>query len=204
MRTSTKMFIFAAGVVVGTAASWFYAKKYWMQVADEEIESMKEWVKNRLDDQKPRGEQTPDETANPKTPSAKPDLMEYAAKIKGLGYTDYSRTNEPVEKEEKEEVEEFLEDYIYVIKPELFGEEDGYEEISLTYYADGVLTDERDNVIEDADSVVGPDFASYYGYYESDAVYVRDDHMKIDYEILRDNRKFSDVVETSPYPMEDE
>lgn len=202
MRTSTKMFIFAAGAAVGSLFTWFYTKKYYEQIADDEIESMKEWLARRIE-----GQDTPEEeipAVKSASPSAKPDLKEYAAKMKELGYTDYSRTNTKQEEPEKEEVEEFVDDYIYIIKPELFGEEDGYEEVSLTYYADGVLCDEQDNPIEDVGSMVVPDFASYYGYYEEDSVYVRNEHLKTDYEILADSRRYSDLNYTPPHLVEDE
>lgn len=204
MRTSTKMFIFAAGVVVGTAATWFGAKRYWQQVADDEIESMKEWLARRVEEQDKKQGRTPDPEANPVSPSKKPDLMEYAAMVKELGYTDYSRTNEKQEEPEKEEVDEWMDDKVYVIKPEIFGEEDGYEEASLTYYSDGVLCDEQDNVIEDVGSMVVPDFAEYFGVYEDDAVYVRNEHVKTDYEILADSRKYRDLYDIKPHLLEDE
>lgn len=205
MRTSTKMFIFAAGAAVGSLFTYFYTKKHFEQIANDEIESMKEWLARRVEEQdKSKDEaRTPDPTATVK-PSDKPDLKEYATRLKELGYTDYSRTNAK-EEPEKEEVEEQVEDDgIYVIKPELFGEEDGYEEVSLTYYADGVLCDEQDNLIEDVGSMVVPDFASYFGYYEEDAVFVRNEHLKTDYEILADARKYSDLNYIPPHLMEDE
>lgn len=38
--------------------------------------------------------------------------------------------------------------------PEQFGDDEEYEQISLTYYADGVLADENDEVIEDVEDAV--------------------------------------------------
>lgn len=195
-RMSTKLFIFAAGAAIGSAVAWLYAKKYYEQIANDEIESMKEWVARRVGEQE-------EPTANPVHPSTKPDLMEYAAKVKDLGYYDYSRRNDEPDND-VEEVDEQMDDEVYIIKPEVFGEEDGYEEVSLTYYADGVLCDEQDNVIEDADSMVGSDFADYFGYYEDDAVYIRNEHLKTDYEILADSRNYADLYDTNSHSPEDE
>lgn len=201
MRTSTKFFIFAAGALVGSLFTYFSTKDYFEQIANDEIESMKEWLARRVEAQDKKNGQTPNPNANPASPSDEPDFREYVAKLKDLGYTDYSHTNKEIE---DEEVEIRLEDYIYMIKPEIFGEEDGYEEVSLTYYADGVLCDEQDNPIEDVGSMVVPDFASYYGYYEEDAVYVRNELLKTDYEILADARNYSDLYNTNPHLREDE
>ena len=82
----------------------------------------------------------------------------------------------------------------YVICPEEFGEMDEYETESLTYYADGVLTDDFDNEIEDVDDLVGEESLSTFGDYEDDSVFVRNDKYKTDYEILLDDRKFSEII----------
>ena len=81
----------------------------------------------------------------------------------------------------------------YVIPPEEFGETD-YEIISLTYYADGILADDMDDIVDDVDDIVGADSLTHFGEYEEDSVFVRNDLREVDYEILRDPRKYSDVV----------
>ena len=87
----------------------------------------------------------------------------------------------------------------YIITPDEFGEFDDYETISLTYYADGVLTDDMDEPIEDVDGLVGVDSLSHFGEYEDDSVFVRNDRMKADYEILSDLRNYSDIKEQNDY-----
>ena len=87
-------------------------------------------------------------------------------------------------------------DEIYVIAPDQVGDYDEYELVSLTYYADGVLTDSENNPIleEDIEDYVVPDFADHFGEYEDDSVFVRNEVMEIEYEILRDLRNYSDIV----------
>lgn len=202
-RMSTKMFIFAAGAAIGSAVAWIYAKKHYERIANEEIESVKECLSHRVNETEQEevdDAQTPDENANPVPPSVKPSLKDYAAMVNGLGYVDYSRRNERND-EATEEVD--IMDEPYVIKPEIFGEED-YEEVSLTYYADGVLTDEQDNPIEDEDGLVGEDYADHFGEYEDDSVFIRNDRLKIDFEILADQRNYSDLPKNKSYSMEDE
>lgn len=81
----------------------------------------------------------------------------------------------------------------YVISPEEFGEI-GYETISLTYYADEILADEMDELVESIDSVVGLNSLTTFGEYEDDSVFVRNDKLKCDYEILKDQRRWADIV----------
>lgn len=200
-KMSTNMFIFAAGAAIGSAVAWLYAKKYYERIANEEIESMKEWVNRRISEHEETTSDMniPDEKP---IPSMKPDLMEYAKKVKDLGYIDYSHTNSEPE-EAKEEVEEDVDDYIYVIKPEEFGECD-YNEVSLTYYADGILTDEQDEPIEDLAGTVGEDYMTHFGEFEDDSVFIRNERLQVDFEILADQRNYSDLAKNKPNPMEDE
>lgn len=203
-KMSTNMFIFAAGAAIGSAVAWLYAKKYYERIANEEIESMKEWLARRVEEQDKEKEEEPETPMeNPTTPSVKPDLMDYASRLKDLNYTDYSRRTEEKEETDDEEEVDDTDDYIYVIKPEIFGEED-YEEVSLTYYADGVLTDEQDNPIEDVAGMVGADYASHFGEYEDDSVFIRNDRLRTDFEILADQRNYSNLTKNGHLLTEDE
>ena len=71
--------------------------------------------------------------------------------------------------------------------------------IKLTYYSYGVLTDKNDQKVEDVDNTVGSDAANHFGEYEDDAVYIRNDRLKSDFEILRDYRTYADIVAGKPY-----
>ena len=79
----------------------------------------------------------------------------------------------------------------YVISPAEYGEND-YEEIEMTYYADGVLAEGKE-IFDDPDEIVGPEALSSFGEYEEDAVYVRNDAKRCDYAILKDLRKYTDL-----------
>ena len=116
---------------------------------------------------------------------------ENAKKDDGQDLEEYKKitTNYTNEKEEDDMAYE-----PYVIPPDDFGEKFGYDTVSLTYYADGVLTDIYDNIIEDADDLVGEDSLNHFGEYEDDSVFVRNDAKETDYEILRDERTYSDVM----------
>lgn len=81
----------------------------------------------------------------------------------------------------------------YVITPEEFDDSD-YATESLDYYeGDGVLVDAYGDVVEDVADMVGADFASHFGEYEEDTVYVRNDAREMDYEICRDLGSYSEV-----------
>lgn len=194
-RGLNNLFIFGAGAIAGSMATWFAVKEYYKRIADEEIESVKETF-SRLDTEDDADisdveECAPEEIEVVTSATAKkPNLMEYAAIIKEQGYVNYASTPAPTTTTKKEEEKSVARPYI--INPVYFGEE--YETVSLNYYADGVLTDDMDEPIDDVASVVGTDFMTHFGEYEKDSVFVRNDERKIDYEILRDYGNYSGVA----------
>lgn len=121
-------------------------------------------------------------------------MRDYNKILSRNSYTDYgSLTRKTEEKDAKAERP-------YVIPPTEFGGIDGYETITLTYFAgDKVLVDDSDYVVEDADAIVGKDSLTHFGEYEEDSVHVRNDVLKTDYEILRDEGRYSDYVKQRPY-----
>lgn len=129
----------------------------------------------------------------------KPDIMEYAAKIREAKY---ALEQHDENKEEKGGVEPMDSERPYVISPDEFGEDEEYETETLFYYEDGVLTDRSENVIENVDEIIGIDSLSHFGEYEDDSVFVRNDKLHVEYEILRDTRNYADI-EAKPHVDED-
>ena len=182
--SKTGFAMFLAGATVGAAATWLCLRRYYEQITQEEIDS----VKASFAERKPV-------IAN--IAKLKPDLVNYAAKLQEEGYTNYTEHSKKNTEEKKDEP---MPNEPYVISPDDYGENDNYTQISLVYYAgDGVLADDEDEVVEDIEDTVGEDFAEHFGEYEDDSVFIRNDRLRCDYEILRDNRSFSDVAEGSNY-----
>ena len=197
--TLSKVFIFAAGAAIGSVVTWKLLKTKYEQLAQEEIESVIEVFSNRQsdDDTEHAVEDEPDTEVTTKEIKEKPDLREYAAKLAEKNYTNYADVSTVQEKEEKKV------DGPYVITPDEFGERDEYETTSLTYYADGVLTDDADEIIDNVDEIVGEDSLKHFGEYEDDSVFVRNDNMKCDYEILLDTRRYADIYTKYPHDVEE-
>lgn len=129
----------------------------------------------------------------------------------------FSRKTKNEKEETKETVEEMVESLGYsseskeekkVNKPYLIDQDDlgetGYEIVSLVYYADGVLADDWDNVVEDVDDYVGKEPLERFEQYGDDLICVRNDEMKVDFEIVADVGAYEDVVNPSSHFMEDE
>lgn len=171
MTTWNKLAIFVTGIVLGSAITWNYAKTKYAKIADEEIASVKAAFKSEKSNE------------DSDICEEKNDIE----KMEELSIANKYVTHDKVIKKEETDMNE-----PYVISPDDF-DENGYEIVSLTYYADDVLTDEHDNVIRNRDKLIGKDSLTKFGEYEEDSVFVRDDERKIDYEILADTRNYRDL-----------
>lgn len=192
MSKATSFLAFAVGVAVGAAATWQFAKKRYEKIAQEEIDSVKEFY-----GKKPiPHEATADNGAKQAAEQAKekPDIFQYTAMLQKSGYTGDSSADQGEEMSKQ--------DVPYVISPEQFGEIDNYAKISLTYFLDGVLVDDDYELVEDVDKVIGLTSLNHFGEYEDDSVFVRNDRLKCDYEILLDQRNYQDVLKTMPHRVE--
>ena len=190
MSKLSNALIFVSGCAVGVVATYQYFNKKYEENIAEDRESMRQAIANL------KSEGLEEAIKAAEAAKEKPELSEYTAKLQENGYTNYSAISSDAPEKEEPDKEEI--DKPYVISPDDFGEFDYYNQISLTYYADDVLAYDDDSVIRDIDKVVGKGSLNTFGEYEDDSVFVRDDDKKIDYEILRDTRRYSDVVGDDP------
>ena len=145
----------------------------------------------------------------------KPPLTEV---VKDLGYTPeeatptpYHRVGSEPEKQNvfdlpQPEIEEDVDVYQmerdpevpYVIHKEEFNSTpEGYERHTLTFFeGDDVLSDERDKVIEDQDETIGLGNLSRFGVGSGDPniVYVRNEKLKVDIEIVHSDGTYATEV----------
>ena len=181
--------IFMTGAVLGSLVTWALVKDKYEKLAQEEIDSVKRVFSKRIaevheDDTCAEEDEVDEEPA---------EVDEYNDLIKKNRYTQYSDISTKQKNEEEDEMERMDDDKPYIISPDEFGELDGYEKITLIHYADGVLADDNDDLVENISEVVVEDYADHFGEYEDDSVFVRNDRLKCDYEILLDLGNYSDV-----------
>lgn len=86
----------------------------------------------------------------------------------------------------------------YVISKEEFGEnEDSYEQVTITYFVgDDVVMDEKEEVIENQDEVVGEDNLLRFGDGSGNPhiVYIRNEKLTLDFEVIKDMNKYSEKI----------
>lgn len=167
---------FVAGAGVGVLATKNYFDKKYADIAKDEIESVKSVFSKRTEEMESKP--TDEEPNRFEKDTRHDDMMDYLSAIDKTNYA----SKEPKTDDEK----------IYVISPEEFGELEDYDKISLTLYADNVLADDMNNVIN-PEETVSLDALNRFGEYEDDAVFVRNDIRRCDYEILADTRSYTDL-----------
>lgn len=183
-----QLVIFIAGAVSGSFITWALIKDKYEKIAQEEIDSVKRVFSRR----KPT---SPEDDIQGEE-SVADEVDRYHEQLEKNGYTQYSDISTTKQKNEEDKIGV---DKPYIIPPDDFGELDDYEKITLIYYTDGVLADDNDDLVEDIGEVVVEDFASHFGEYEDDSVFVRNDKLKCDYEILLDQGKYSDLPSVKFY-----
>lgn len=182
-RTLSNIVIFAVGAGIGSAVAWYITKTKYEQILQDEIDSVKKTfsvLNETMSNKEVNDEDIPDEyyedmANNPEY--VDPDKVAYDGIIKSAGYSN----NE----------EDFKMPDIYVIPPDEF-DECGYKTESFLYHTDGVVSDEFGEIVKDVEKKIGSDFMNHYGEYEEDSVFIRNDKLKTDYEILKDYRAYSE------------
>lgn len=177
---------FVAGAVVGGIATWQYTKKKYEQIAQEEIDSVKEVFKTINEEKRSIRDWSEYEDDgkedNENEEQRKSNVTSYKNLLVSNGYSNPSPSTQiPV-------------DRAYVIKPDEFGEFEDYETISLFYTEDGVLLDDRYERVDDPDFTISMESLDHIGDYEDDCVHVRNDRLKADYEILVEERTYSEIL----------
>lgn len=184
-----KILIFFAGLASGAAGSFFITKKIISKKHDEEMRELidrinaeraaikAEYTTNKPDissfkkeeeDAKPAKEPDPPQTEEPEV--AKPKKKTTSA----------SKKKKPS---------------VYEITEDEFNDVDNRDKVLLSYYSDGVLADSYSDKQVDISSTIGKDMLDLLGEEKLDALHVRNEIKNTDYEVTRDYRMFSDIVE---------
>ena len=175
-----KVLMFGLGAAVGSLLTWKLIEAKYRKLAEDEIADVIEHYKNKEEKKELK-------IAEQYVEVDKLDNVqrEYTQRVMDLGYADEDATVilDPVEERTAP----------YIISPDEFGEKEGYDTKSWTYYADSVLTDETDDIVVESEFIIGDALAHFGEFGEDDSVFVRNDNTECDYEILKHDKTFSEV-----------
>lgn len=203
--------LFTAGAVIGSLVTWKVVKTKYEDIAQEEIDSVKEEytrlmvsMRKKLNDSVTYKDDEDDESEEDADDDDFDDstMTNYNKIVKSYRSSDEEENNQnEKEGEEKEEDNDGV-SYMkapYVISPDDFGSVPGYNVEPLDYFADGILADGWGVELDIAETI-GEDAVNHFGDYDDDVVYVRNEQTELEYEVTRDPRTYAEAVRTNPNP----
>lgn len=186
------IFTFIAGSLIGSAISYVIVKKHYEKIINNEMQKILDNSNNNTDIKNKKCNEQSKETKNITITNDenKEIINSYKNIISNNKYKECSNNS-------------LIDVPIIVSGDEVWevGNDDNnnFEIISLYYFEDGVLTDEEFNPITDIENKVGKDFAKHFGEYSDSVVYVRNNKLKIFYEILLKYEKYENIKDKHYY-----
>lgn len=223
----SKVLYFLGGVAVGCVVTYFIVSKRAEKRIEEEVAAFKEKYSNKkiLGTIKEKeisemgfkftAEIDPKEKVN-ELNQRKANMISYDKISKGEGYNHNLFTNPPnpidihngIDEGEELEYEKIIDTTPpkeglsdpYTISPDQFvNEQPFFDKITLEYYDDGILCEEiSDEIIDNISGTIGMDSLNKFGEYEEDVVYIRNERVSTDYEVIRQHRAFAIIPEDDP------
>lgn len=174
------LLIFAGGAIAGSLTAWFLTKKKYENISRSEIATMRELYRKKNEDlaKKARVKESPEYYINE---IEKSDVETIRRR--------YDTQSEP-ENLPEEETGEFV-----FIDEEDFLSMNGYDKVDLVLYKDDILAKETDgDEIVLAEETIGQEAVDNLKEYQPEAIYVRNEFTKTEYEVTRDNRTYGEVT----------
>lgn len=203
MKKYLLIFSIIAGIsgYTGYKIGFGKAKKLYEDLADKEVES----VKNRLKEyyENPKEQKEPKEPNDTKKPIVNKSIEKNgrpSTSDRGSKYRTASTDNRVVGEPEgssnikslKKDPEVIDTSKPHIITPEEFADSNN-QPITLFYLADKTLTDDDYNIIENIGIVGGYVLLDQIGLYNSGEIHIRDNKNGIDYEVVLDEREYKDI-----------
>lgn len=218
-RKIINLIIFTVGAAIGSAVTWKVVKDRYEKIVQEEIKSVKEVFSDRFNRS---NEETSSEESDEEMPEEDP-VSDYRKicwdDLEDLDPSELEEEEYQAEEADKAEYEYLANTYKeggadnmpsseprepYIIEPIEFGELDGYKTFELTYYEDGILEDEDYEIVRNPEEILGPDALGSFGEYEDDSVFVRNERLRADFQILKDYRTYDEARSIGPGRVDDE
>lgn len=186
---------FSLGAGIGAALTYYLTKRYYESIIDDEIESVKEAYKADKEDED-------------RYKKAVKAMKEYG--VPGGSYSNIERLDLEERSDSEEYDEEAIEDELevtdgnpfpgekadkpYTIGPDSYHNEftDVVDKETLTYWAgNDVLVTDEDEVLQIEDTI-GREALGKFGEYEEDTVFVRNEKLVTDFEVIYMEGEYSD------------
>lgn len=191
--------LFVAGLGLGSVGTLLAVKNHYKTFyenrCDEDCKAYKEWTKENIMEIAER--EFGESAVNPEKEEPveeKENEPNYQKIINKLNYGDYSQKDDKVVDFHKEDAPAVAENKgPYVIGPDEFANDEQYDKITLTYFSDdGVFMSIEEEVVPEGMQAIGEENLDHIGEIEENVVYVRNEGLNADYEVILEERAYSD------------
>lgn len=190
-----KLIIFVVGAAFGAGVAVLGTKSYFEAIANDEIESVKKAYKTPNtphEDEKLQDFVNAVKTQNTRT--SKGDNAIYEQKIEHFGYDLIKHENiqDAEEKLAEKESPGDEKSRPHRISIDDFTENGPYyQQVTVTYFPkEQLLVDDISGEFEDVESTVGKDNMELFRELDEDVIYIRNDNVSIDYEVVKSNAEY--------------
>lgn len=206
MNNNLRLLVFsllsgAGGLYVG----FHLGKKKYERLADIEVESVKKTLEEHYKKKESIPEISPPEKVEESNKPLDEEIEEYRD-YSGRYSTEANRGDRivgtPVTIEKKLTKEEVGHDGPYIISDRDY-KESHYEAKTVYYFKDKIVADDDYNELIDVDDRIGDENLVRLSAAKDDYIYVRNDELEIDYEILIDERYFEQAAPRKTPVIED-
>lgn len=180
--------IFLLGAGAGVGAAYFPLKKFFREKADEEIQSVVDTFHKQYDrnseDPEPEKEEVHEEPTWKAAEKLKVEDI-----IQKMNYSKLYKL--------KEERVNLYKEFPYEIGAGEYNEfeAEGWGCGTIRVFTDGIITDNELNPLDDWMEVIGDACLEHFNETEDGILYVRNEKLKSDYEVISDLRTFQEAVE---------
>jgi hypothetical protein len=200
--------IFAIGLLVGAAgggaAGCLFMKQKYSQIADEEIASVMARYSQEMDKYRAKNRAETaikaEKALDTYSGEEKKEDTGTAGKLQNVeGWGDTTSAIKKAEAVMSRKDRQTRKPY--VIEESVFAAPDNpHKTGTLYYFLDGAVTndDEKPLSMEDVDELVGRESLTFFGD-DTDAVYVRNEALSMDYEIVMQGRTYAELLKEKPY-----
>lgn len=183
------------GAIVGAGVAYIFVKKKYNIIIDELSNQVNDFIVPVPEEVTEDNIVVVDSDMDKKIKLPSYDTS-YINEVEKTGYNEMFKEKEKPASKKSGGRKKKVADIEY-IDPVTFGDDKDYDTLTFTYYADGVVANEDNEEIADYEivSLLGENFEDHFGEYEQDSVNVKNNKTKTYYEVLKDDRCYSEVVE---------
>lgn len=178
---------FAIGGISGFLFANHVLKEKYDKIVEEEVESIKASFRKYQIDQEAEKESEEEIEAV---------KQEYEELVDNLGY---STISEDMVEESPEPNENEV--HHMIISEDQFGKIEDYETITLLLLQDGVMVDDDYDRMSDEEIqwAIGDVDLKAFAKSDAETMYIRNNRIKVYYEIVKDDQTYAEVVQSKPY-----